>query len=56
MIENIKKNNIPLLLVNGRITSKSFNNCKKLLPNTTKIFEQFAKCFINNYENFKNLK
>ena len=56
MIENIKKNNIPLLLVNGRITRKSFNNWKKLLPNTKKIFEQFDKCFVQNDETFKYLK
>ena len=56
MIENIKKNNIPLLLMNGRITRKSFNNWKKLLPNTKKIFEQFDKCFVQNDETFKYLK
>lgn len=56
MIENIKKNNIPLLLVNGRITRKSFNNWKKLLPNTKRIFEQFDKCFVQNDETFKYLK
>ena len=41
MINNIKKNSIPLMLLNARITKKSFYRWKKFLPTAKNIFEKF---------------
>jgi 3-deoxy-D-manno-octulosonic-acid transferase len=45
MVLNLKKNKIPITILNGRITYKTFKRWKKL-PNLSKcIFSQIDKCF-----------
>tara|TARA_S200000501_G_scaffold378234_1_gene439866 strand:+ start:1522 stop:2775 length:1254 start_codon:yes stop_codon:yes gene_type:complete len=56
MINNIKKRNIPLLLINARITQKTFKNWKKILPSAKNIFSKFDKCLVQNDETFNYLK
>ena len=56
MIKNIKKRNISLLLVNARISKKTFNNWKKILHRAKKIFVKFDKCLVQNDETLKYLK
>ena len=53
---NIKKKNIPLILLNARITRKSYNRWKNI-PNTAKnLFQNFDVCFSQNQETKKYLK
>ena len=50
MLMNIKKKSIPLILLNARITKKSFNRWKKI-PQTSKIlFNSFDICLSQNQE------
>ena len=53
---NIKKKNIPLILLNGRFTSKSFNRWKKIPIFTKKILNNFDMCFIQNNESKRFLQ
>ena len=50
LIFQIKKRNIPLLLVNGRITKKTFNWWNLLKNFSKKIFEKFDLCLVANTE------
>ena len=50
LILHIKKRNIPLLLVNGRITKKTFLRWKFLKNFAKKIFEKFDLCLVSNKE------
>ena len=56
LIFQIKKKNIPLLLINGRITKKSFNRWKILTTFSKKIFEKFDLCIAANIESENYLK
>ena len=56
LIFQIKKRNIPLLLVNGRITKKTFNRWNLLKNFSKKIFEKFDLCLVANIESENFLK
>ena len=56
MMFNLKGESIPLLLLNGRITKKSFKRWKLLGNFAKKIFECFDKCLPSNSETVKYLK
>ena len=55
-IFNIKKFNIPLLLINGRFTQKTFKSWKKIPLFAEKIFKKFDLCLVQNKESKKFLK
>ena len=56
MLKNIKKKTIPIILLNARITKKSYNRWM-MLSNTSKIlFSNFDICFSQNLETAKYLK
>ncbi len=56
MIFNLKKRNIPITLINGRITKKTFKKWK-MLPNfSKKIFKQLDLCLSSNSETKKYLE
>ena len=56
MLMNIKKKSIPLILLNARITNKSYSNWK-MVPSTSNIlFKSFDICFSQNKETTKYLK
>ena len=50
LILNIKKKNIPLLLINGRITRKTFLKWSLFKNFAKKIFEKFDLCITANKE------
>ena len=52
----IKEKNIPLLLVNARITKKSFDRWKKIISFSKKIFGKFDLCIVSNKETENYLK
>jgi len=56
MIFKVKQKNIPLILLNARITKKSFNKWKKILFFSKKIFNEFDLCLGQNDETCKYLK
>ena len=56
LILNISKKKIPLLLVNARITKKSFLRWKFLINFAKKIFEKFDLCIASNKESENFLK
>ena len=56
LIFQIKKQKIPLLLVNGRIRKKTFFKWKKLNNFSSKIFEKFDLCIVSNNETEDHLK
>ena len=56
MITNIKNKKIPLLLLNGRITKKSYKKWMKFPKIAKKNFEQFDKCFPSSLQSEKYLK
>ncbi len=56
LIFDIKKRNIPLLLVNARITKKTFLRWKFVRSFASKIFEKFDSCLVSNYETEKYLQ
>ncbi len=56
MILNIKKNSIPLLLLNARITKKSFKKWMLFKSSAKKIFQQFDACLPSNNRSKKYLK
>ncbi len=56
LIFQIKKRNIPLLLVNGRITKKTFFRWRLLKNFAKKIFSKFDLCIVANKETENNLK
>ena len=55
LILQIKKKNIPLILINGRITKKTFNRWNVLKNFSKKIFEKFDLCLVANNETEKYL-
>tara|TARA_Y100001970_G_scaffold286034_2_gene407213 strand:+ start:37 stop:1311 length:1275 start_codon:yes stop_codon:yes gene_type:complete len=52
----IKKRKIPLVLVNGRITEKTFKKWKKFQNFSKKVFNSFDLCLTSNLETQENLK
>ncbi len=56
LILQINRKNIPLLLVNARITKKSFVRWKLLINFAKKIFEKFDLCIVANKESENFLK
>jgi len=50
LIVNIKENKIPLLLINARITKKSFNRWRAVSSFAKQIFEKFDLCVASNQE------
>ena len=56
MILNLKKRNIPIVLLNGRITKRSFLKWKFFLNFSKKIFGNFDLCLSSNNKSIKYLK
>ena len=56
MLININKKKIPLILLNGRITKKSFKNWLVVKSISKKIFGYFDLCLAQNNETIKYLK
>ena len=56
LIFDISKRKIPLLLINGRITKKSFLRWKLVVNFAKKIFEKFDLCLTSNGESESFLK
>ena len=56
LIFDISKRKIPLLLINGRITKKSFHRWKLVVNSAKKIFEKFDLCLTSNEESEGFLK
>ena len=54
MMINIKKKSIPLILLNARITKKSFKRWKKI-SFSSELFKIFSVCFPQNFETQKYL-
>ncbi len=50
LVTEIKERNIPLILLNARITEKTFNKWKKLKNFSKKIFNKFDLCISSNKE------
>ena len=56
MLMNIKKKSLPLILLNARITKKSFNKWRMIPSMSKKLFNTFNICFSQNKETTKYLK
>ena len=56
LILEIKKKNIPLLLINARITKKSFYRWRLIKTYAKKIFEKIDLCIVSNKESENYLK
>ncbi len=56
MFLNLKKKNIPIILLNGRITKKSFLKWSFFSNFSKKIFENFELCLTSNNETIGYLK
>ena len=56
LIDEIKKRNIKLVLINGRMTLRSYRRWKKIKSFSTNIYEKFDLCCAQNNETFKRLK
>ena len=56
MILNLKKKKIPLILLNGRITKKTFNRWKFFPKFSKKVFSNFNLCFPASKESYSYLK
>ena len=56
LIYDIKKKNIPLILINGRITKKSFKRWEKISFFSKSIFNKFDHCLTQNNETTNYLK
>ena len=56
LILQINEKKIPLLLINGRITKKTFNRWKLIINFAKKIFGKFDLCLASNKESEKFLK
>ena len=56
LIFEINNNKIPLLLINGRITEKTFKRWKLVLNFAKKIFSKFDLCIASNRESEKFLQ
>ena len=56
LISQISKKKIPLLLINARITKKTFDRWKLIISFAKKIFEKFDLCIVSNKESESFLK
>ena len=56
MITNIKKKSISLMLINARITKKSFRRWKFFSPSARKLFQNFDICLSSSSESKNYLK
>ncbi len=56
MIFNLKKNKVPIILLNGRITKKSFKKWKIIQNFARKIFNKFDLCLSSNIKSKNYLK
>ena len=56
MLINLKKNNTPTILINGRITNQSFKNWSIFLNFAKKIFSKFDLCLPSNNESQNYLR
>ena len=56
MLINLKKNKTPTILINGRITNKSFKNWSIFLSFAKKIFSKFDLCLSSNNESQNYLR
>ena len=56
MFKNLEKNNIPIILINGRITKKSFMRWMKFPSFAIKIFKKISLALPQNTETLKYLK
>ena len=56
MITNVKKKSIPLILINARITKKSFKKWKIFFIDSKEIFKKFDLCLASNLKSLKYLK
>ena len=56
LIVQINEKKIPLLLINGRITKKTFNRWRVVKDSAKKIFEKFDLCLTSNKESENFLK
>ena len=56
MITNIKKNNVTLILLNGRITDKSFRKWKMFPLSAKNLFQKFDVCFSSSFKSKNYLK
>ena len=56
MVENIKKKKISLVLINARITEKSFKKWKIFSSNAKRIFQKFDICLSSSIKSHKYLK
>ena len=56
MIYNLKKKQIPIILLNGRITKKTFRKWKKVINFSKDIFSKFDLCLSSSTESKKFLK
>ena len=56
MIFNLKKRDIPIALINGRITKKTFKKWKMLPSFSKEIFKQLDLCLSSNFESKKYLE
>ncbi len=50
LLNNIKLRNIKLILINGRMTKRSFDRWKKIYNFAKNIFNKFDICFVQNSE------
>ncbi len=55
-ILNLEKNRIPIILVNGRITKKTFKRWKFFSSFSKKIFSKFSLCLSSSKESYNYLK
>ena len=56
LIKIVKSKNIRLVLINGRITKKSFRKWKKIKNFANQTFSKFDMCLVQNAETKKRLK
>ena len=56
MITNIKKRNINLILLNGRITNRSFKRWKIFSSSAKMLFQKFDACFSSSLKSHNYLK
>ena len=56
MLINLKKNKTPTILINGRITNKSFKNWSIFLSFAKKIFSKIDLCLPSNNESQNYLR
>ena len=56
MLYNLKEKSLPLILINARITDKSFKKWKMLSPSAKNIFQKFDICLSSNLKSKKYLR